>query len=206
VSGWEGATAAYYESVYNNDENDAVDDSAAVVGGFSDGGVVCSGGGTMVDAVVEILLTNINTISGNANGKKRLLRNMNAKRRRSIDESQRNLQQEVTNEDVSVVVMYTQSTTYRSRQDYPDAIIVCTNELLKLPLSTELYREGYVLELKQRLFGGYDELTLVSSISTPFDNNAAESSDDIDYDNNNNNEADVLSFGTLSELHSEAPL
>ena len=50
VSYWEGATAAYYESVYNNDENDAVDDyAAAVVGGSSDGGVVGTGGGIMVD-------------------------------------------------------------------------------------------------------------------------------------------------------------
>ena len=32
VSDWEGATAAYYESVYNNDENDAVDGKSQIRG------------------------------------------------------------------------------------------------------------------------------------------------------------------------------
>ena len=146
----------------------------------------------MVDVVVEILLTNINTKSGNSNGRRRLLWKRNDERQRLIDELQWNLQQEGTTssettakEDVSVVVTYTQSTTYHNRRDPTMGM----NELLKLPLSTEAYREQYMLELKQRL-DGYDDLALVPSISFPFDN--AKSNEIHD-----NDEAGALSLGYI---------
>mmetsp|Transcript_4901 Transcript_4901/g.8824 ORF Transcript_4901/g.8824 Transcript_4901/m.8824 type:complete len:361 (+) Transcript_4901:876-1958(+) len=145
LSDWEDATASYYQSAYNNNNN-----------GNNNGGAM------MEDAVVKIRLTNQNTI--NVNGR-RIEEQRQPKQRHS-----RMLQQQTTTA-TSVLVTYSQSTTYRSIDPNLD---VAT--MLRLPLSTDEYRMQYMQGLKLNL-DGYEDLESVSSITTPFD-------DDDDADGN----------------------
>jgi len=142
LSDWEDATASYYQSVYNNNGND-------------------NGGAMMEDAVVKIRLTNQNTI--NVNGR-RIEQQQLPKQRHS-----RMLQQTATK--TSVVITYSQSTTYRSIDPNLD---VAT--MLRLPLSTDDYRGQYMQGLKLNL-DGYEDLESVSSISTPYDDDADDADD-----------------------------
>ena len=155
VSDWEEATARYYERVYNN--KNAVDSG-------------------LDNAVVEIMLTNINTKSNRSRQRER----------RGLLE--RILQQSSTSNNVAVVVTYSQSITYRNID--PSARI---NTILKMPLSTEEYRNDYVTELKQDL-EGYDDLASVSSISTPYDGSADQA---VGADESTDNDAGISTGGLI---------
>mmetsp|Transcript_43380 Transcript_43380/g.77958 ORF Transcript_43380/g.77958 Transcript_43380/m.77958 type:complete len:531 (+) Transcript_43380:229-1821(+) len=135
LSDWESTTASFYENVYNDYNNDESLD----------------GNDRVDNAVVRIRLTSQNT--------------KGSRRTQQQRQQQRMPQQAPSDTSSSVVVTYSQITTYRSRD--PN---LGTNEILQMPLSTEDYREAYVGELKRSL-EGYKDLISVSSISTPFDDN-----------------------------------